>query len=91
MVQNLKRTAEELADIGQLVPELLQPLAIITVYETRPLDSAKIAGIIVGRESVLLNLPNEMAIPVDTDHRAVCRVSSPDDTRFRPVILAIAA
>ncbi|KAH9215120.1 hypothetical protein DL95DRAFT_501463, partial [Leptodontidium sp. 2 PMI_412] len=56
LVQNLKRTAEELADIGCSVPELLQPLSIVTAYETRPLELLKLAGIVVGRESALLYL-----------------------------------
>ena len=42
------------------------------------------------RDSALLNLSNEMAIPVDADHRAICRFSSLDDTRFRLVLLATA-
>ncbi|KAH6711289.1 hypothetical protein BKA61DRAFT_88438 [Leptodontidium sp. MPI-SDFR-AT-0119] len=90
LVQNLKRTAEELADIGCSAPELLQPLSIVTPYETRPLELLKLAGIVVGRESALLYLTNEMAIPIDADHRAICRFSDPSNPKFRPVLLAIA-
>ncbi|KAL2063622.1 hypothetical protein VTL71DRAFT_5427 [Oculimacula yallundae] len=90
LVANLKHTAEELADIGYAIPSLLQGLSIISAYETKPLAIFKVAGKVVGRESALLNLPNEMAIPIDADHRAMCRFSDPDDPRFRPVILAIA-
>ncbi|KAH7319435.1 hypothetical protein BKA65DRAFT_102242 [Rhexocercosporidium sp. MPI-PUGE-AT-0058] len=90
LVANLKRTAEELANIGCSVPSLLQRLSIVTAYETRPLKLFRPAGRIVGRESALLNLTNEMAIPIDADHRDMCRFSDPEDPRFRPVILAIA-
>ena len=90
LVEHLERTAEELADIGSSSPELLESLSIISAYETRALDLFRPAGIIVTRDSALLDLSNEMAIPVDADHRAICRFSSSDDTRFRPVLLATA-
>ncbi|KAH7403242.1 hypothetical protein BKA64DRAFT_444322 [Cadophora sp. MPI-SDFR-AT-0126] len=90
LVQSLKRTATELADINCSIPELLQPLSIVTAYEIRPLELFKIAGIIVGRETALLNLTNEMAIPVDADHRSLCRFSDSANPIFRPVLLAIA-
>ncbi|KAH9203807.1 hypothetical protein DL95DRAFT_239931, partial [Leptodontidium sp. 2 PMI_412] len=82
LVENLKRTAEELADIGSSTPELLEPLSIITAYEMRPLDGFRPVGRIVSRESALLNISNEIAIPIDGDHRAVCRCPSLEDTRF---------
>ena len=91
LVGNLQRTAEALADIGELVPELLEPLIIITAYETRSLDLFSAAGIVISRESALLNISNEMAIPIDTDHRAMCRFSDQNDPRFRPVLLAVSS
>jgi len=33
-----------------------------------------------------LGLENEVAIPVEGDHRSMCRFSSPEERRFRPVI-----
>lgn len=90
LVENLKRNAIELADIGSSSPELLESLTIVTAYELRALSVFKPAGIIVPRDSALLNISNEMAIPIDADHQAVCRFSNPDDTRYRPVLLATA-
>jgi hypothetical protein len=45
---------------------------------------------IVKRESALLNVANEMPLPLDADHREICRFSNPNDPRYNVVILAMA-
>lgn len=45
---------------------------------------------IVDRESALLNIPNEFPIPVDADHRDICRFSNRNDSRFSTVLFAAA-
>lgn len=86
LIKNLERRSGELAELAASSVERLEELQIISVYERKPLGAL---GLIVGRESALLHLPNERPMPVEADHRNVCRFSSAEDPQFRPVILAI--
>lgn len=49
----------------------------------------KLCAQIVDKSSAVLNLPNERLLPVDADHREMCRFSDPKDPRFQPVISAV--
>lgn len=36
-----------------------------------------------------MNLPNEKAVPIEADHRTMCKFSSEDSEKYRPVWEAI--
>jgi hypothetical protein len=40
---------------------------------------------IVDEDSARLNLPNEVAIPISANHRDMCKFSSVNSQRYRPV------
>jgi hypothetical protein len=44
---------------------------------------------IVDKDSAILNLPNEVSSPIQANHRTMCKFSSIDDQRYRPVWKAI--
>ncbi|KAI1765268.1 hypothetical protein GGR53DRAFT_490515 [Hypoxylon sp. FL1150] len=64
--------------------QLLEEFQFLTFYETRPLDYF---GIIVSQDSAILGLPGtrEKQIPLDADHRQICKFSSEEDPRYRQV------
>lgn len=43
----------------------------------------------MSEDSAVLGLPNELAIPVAADHRALCRFSSSDSQLYKPIERAI--
>jgi hypothetical protein len=47
--------------------------------------------LIVDRESAVLNVANERPMPVEANHRDICRFSSAHDPQFRPILLATAS
>ncbi|KAH7394479.1 hypothetical protein BKA66DRAFT_567421 [Pyrenochaeta sp. MPI-SDFR-AT-0127] len=64
--------------------QLLEQFRVLSFYETRPLGSF---GIVVDKGSATLGLPGtrEKQIPMDTDHRQICKFSSDEDPRYQQV------
>jgi hypothetical protein len=44
---------------------------------------------VVDEDSAVLGLPNELVIPVSADHRSMCRFSTAESQKYRPVEDAI--
>ncbi|KAI1299608.1 hypothetical protein F5Y03DRAFT_408757 [Xylaria venustula] len=80
----LKRNSAVLTTITDDFRQMLEDFQIISFYETRPLGSF---GIVVDQKSALLGLPGtrERQIPIDADHRGICKFSSIEDPRYRLV------
>ncbi|KAI1132377.1 hypothetical protein F5Y10DRAFT_231582, partial [Nemania abortiva] len=77
----LKGNSLFLSTIADDFRQLLEDFQIISFYETRPLGRF---GIVVDRKSALLGLPGtrERQIPVDADHRDICKFASIEDPRY---------
>ncbi|PMD52221.1 uncharacterized protein K444DRAFT_621365 [Hyaloscypha bicolor E] len=88
LLKGLESKSTELAEISAQFVERGKTIQIISVYEGRPLLA--IIPVIVERESALLNVANEMPLPLDADHREICRFSNPNDPRYNVVVLAVA-
>ncbi len=64
---------------------------------TQQADHAKLYDLnlpvvkVVEKESAHLRLSNETLLPVNADHRAMCRFSDAENQKFRPVKDAIVA
>ncbi|KAI1418947.1 hypothetical protein F5Y12DRAFT_721376 [Xylaria sp. FL1777] len=80
----LKSNSAVLSIITDDFRQMLEDFQIISFYETRPLGSF---GLIVDQKSALLGLPGtrERQIPIDADHRGICKFSSMDDPRYKLV------
>ncbi|KAI1127791.1 hypothetical protein F5Y10DRAFT_277891 [Nemania abortiva] len=80
----LKSNSPVLSTITDDFRQMLEDFQIISFYETRPLGSF---GIIVDHKSALLGLAGtrERQIPVDADHRDICKFASNEDPRYRLV------
>ncbi|GAP88045.1 hypothetical protein SAMD00023353_3200950 [Rosellinia necatrix] len=80
----LKGNSTFLSTITDDFRQMLEDFQILSFYETRPLGSL---GIVVDRKSALLGLPGtrERQIPIDADHRGICKFASSEDPRYRLV------
>ncbi|KAE8445546.1 hypothetical protein EG329_013310 [Mollisiaceae sp. DMI_Dod_QoI] len=88
LLRNLERSSDELVEIAAQFVERAIRLQIVTVYEGRPLGSA-VGPVVVNKASAVMNLPNERLIPIDADHRSICRFSSQEDSRFESILPTI--
>ncbi|KAI0468423.1 hypothetical protein F4859DRAFT_516973 [Xylaria cf. heliscus] len=64
--------------------QMLEDFQILSFYETRPLGSL---GIIVDHKSAVLGLPGtrERQVPVEADHKSICKFASREDLQYRRV------
>ncbi|KAI1075136.1 hypothetical protein F5B20DRAFT_595294 [Whalleya microplaca] len=64
--------------------QLLEDLQFLTFYETQPLGRF---GIVVTQHSAILGLPGtrEKQIPLDADHRQICKFANDDDPMYQQV------
>ncbi|XWW98067.1 hypothetical protein V2A60_006063 [Cordyceps javanica] len=58
-------------------------LTIFSFYETEKMNHANC--LVVNKDSATLGWPDETRIGVDGNHRSICRFSSAEEPRFRPV------
>lgn len=87
LVSSLKKDSRLLSDISDQFVERSANLQIRTFYEMEKLDYMNI--LIVDKTSASLNLSNEKRIPIQANHRTMCRFSSADSQKYRPVWKAI--
>ena len=105
LLKDLETKSEALVELAEQFVERANNLKIITVYEGRPVLSASLPLVrpfephctyvaqclqIVDRSSATLGLPNERVIPVDADHRHICKFSDGGDARYQHVLDAVA-
>ncbi|KAH6855721.1 hypothetical protein B0I37DRAFT_365570 [Chaetomium sp. MPI-CAGE-AT-0009] len=84
--KDLEPSSEKLRSISDMFHyhALKDKLRIVSFYET---DKLGLTGtLVVDRASAVLGLPEiEIVIPLEGDHRSICRFSSANLARFRPV------
>ncbi|KAI1200124.1 hypothetical protein F5X97DRAFT_294153 [Nemania serpens] len=80
----LSKNSTFLSTITDDFRQMLEDFQIISFYETRRLAPF---GIVVDSKSALLGLPGtrERQIPVDADHRGICKFASDEDPRYKLV------
>ncbi|KAK5054527.1 hypothetical protein LTR84_001418 [Exophiala bonariae] len=88
LLKSLESNSADLIEIAAQFVERAVPLQILSAYEGRRFGST-IGMVIVDKSSAVLNLPNERLLPIDADHREICRFSDLKDPRFQPVLSAM--
>jgi Predicted acetyltransferases and hydrolases with the alpha/beta hydrolase fold len=58
-------------------------LRLVSFYETRPMRVAGLNRFVVDTTSAQLGLPNEEIIPLNADHRHVCKFANREDPNFQ--------
>ncbi|CAK7206831.1 hypothetical protein SEUCBS139899_009637 [Sporothrix eucalyptigena] len=87
LLRHVDRDADMLGDISRQFTHRATRLKIMSFIEQqveRPLTT-----LIVPEYSAVLNLSNEMIIPINDHHRGICRFSSADSQNYRLVEAAI--
>ncbi|RPA89570.1 hypothetical protein L873DRAFT_1754902 [Choiromyces venosus 120613-1] len=87
LLKNLQTNSDALQQITNSFISRTSGLQIVTFYEqeiTTPLKS-----LVVNMDSAILNLPNERRIPVNANHREICKFSHANSQKYSPVWLAI--
>ncbi|KAJ5663650.1 hypothetical protein N7507_004381 [Penicillium longicatenatum] len=85
VVANLKSNSETLWQIAKSFVDRGKGLRIISFYETEKMPCLN--TLIVEENSAILNLPNEVPVPINGDHISICRFSNrrEDENRYRLV------
>lgn len=102
LLSDLERQSLTLGNICSQFVERAHNLKIYTYYERQitqgvgklvcvkrtfiSINSLAHSIQVVDEHSALLHLPNELAIPVDEDHRGICRFISKEGDRFQQVL-----
>ncbi|KAH6895556.1 ankyrin repeat-containing domain protein [Thelonectria olida] len=79
----LQISSQLLDNITRMSTEILSDMSILSFYEQKPLSST--GSLIVEQFSAILGLPNERAIPINSDHRGISRCSPRHPNRYLPV------
>lgn len=85
LIMPLARDSPVLRDIQQKFKErkLYEGLMIASFQEQVICTGLK--GLVVDKESALLHIPNERAVPMNRDHRNICRFSGPESKSYQRV------
>ncbi|KAI1482662.1 hypothetical protein F4774DRAFT_370522 [Daldinia eschscholtzii] len=81
LLQNLEKQSNVLSNISESFLDRCEGLKIVSFYETRQLSGTGI--MILPKKSALLFKSNETPIPLNTDHRSLCRFSTTEEDSER--------
>ena len=90
-VSELKRKSISVETINDSFRHYVGNLHLTSFYETQPLAKFAFQAMIVEKDSAILGYPNEQAIPLDADHRGVCKFLSPNDADYKTLRNALSA
>lgn len=98
LLQMLQPKTEFLGNICSEFVERGKSLHIFTVYERLKIKGLPGSGLVlisslrfmltlkvVDEHSAVMNLPNEVAIPIEADHRSMCRFGNRNSEKYRMV------
>ncbi|KAJ4422570.1 hypothetical protein N0V82_002798 [Gnomoniopsis sp. IMI 355080] len=83
LAKDLERKSHVLKQVSKSFLQHGGRLKIVSFTETEKLDWLNC--LVVDQDSAILAWPNELVVPIDGDHRTICRFSSLRDPRFAPV------
>lgn len=84
-IAELQRNSPSLQAINDEFKIYSVSLHLQSFYETRPMKIGFVKELIVAPESAKLGYPNEIAEPLDADHRQAARFDSPEDPNYKRV------
>lgn len=81
-VKELHRNSPTIQAINEEFPKSSGNLQLISFFETLPMNYGIWKGLIVDKESAVLNYKNERAVYLNADHRNVARFTSRNDAAY---------
>ncbi|KAJ4319205.1 hypothetical protein N0V84_006487 [Fusarium piperis] len=79
--KDLEPDSRDLERISQSFKARSAGLRIYSFYETEKMDFMK--TVVVNRDSAVLGIPAEKSIPMDGNHRTICRFTRDEEPRFQ--------
>ncbi|KAH7161817.1 hypothetical protein EDB81DRAFT_610202, partial [Dactylonectria macrodidyma] len=84
LLEDLKRKSAMLgATCTQFIERSESLHRIFSIYERQP---TKRSGLIVEEDSAVIGLPNEIPIPIEADHRSMCKFSNMRNEKYQMVL-----
>lgn len=83
-VTALERNSESIESINESFRHFADDLQLRSFYETVPLNLVFLTKeIIVDRSSAILGYRNERPVPLNADHRSICKFDTPSDPNYQ--------
>ena len=79
----LRPKSELLMTVASDFVEKGAALTIFSIYEQKFIPPMK--KVVVDKDSAILNLPNETPIPIEADHRSICKFLTPSSEAYATV------
>ena len=90
-VQEIEQDSASVEAINDAFRHFGASIQLYSFYETKPLARWGFHAIIVDKHSAVLGYPNEQSIPLNADHRGVCRFRSIADADYKALRNALSA
>jgi ankyrin repeat protein len=85
LTEDLKRKSHMLGTICSQFVERSESLhRIFSIYERQRTKGA--SGLVVEEDSAVIGLPNEIPIPIEADHRSMCKFSNMKSEKYQMVL-----
>ena len=95
LIKDLERSSQLLDSINENFRHVADRLKLVSFYETRKTSLGPLSSIlIVEKQSAVLGYPGETIIPLDADHRNMCKFPSNQDPAYitvRDILAGIVA
>ena len=83
LIKDLERSSKLLDSINEDFRHVADRLKLVSFYETRKTSLGSVSSIlIVEKQSAVLGYPGETIIPLDADHRNMCKFPSNQDPAY---------
>ena len=82
-VNEIERNSTSVEAVNDAFRHYAGNLRLYSFYETEPLAKFGARALIVEKDSAILGLPNEQAVPLSADHRTICKFSSRTDVNYQ--------
>lgn len=89
-VRELHRNITTIESINKEFPRYCERLSLFSFFETQPMNYGIGKGLIVDKESALLNYSNEITTYLPSNHRNVAKFSSTSDPAYVSIRNALA-
>ncbi|KAH8801511.1 WD40-repeat-containing domain protein, partial [Xylogone sp. PMI_703] len=90
-VAELEQNSEALRSINDDFPNYINDLDIWSFYETKKVTRGPFSALIVDPNSATLGYEKEKRVPMNADHRSICKFESPIDSNYLTFRNAIAS
>ena len=84
-IADLDKQSSALADLNETFRHFAEKLTIWSFYETKLMRVAGQRLMIVEKDSAILGYPAELSVPLDADHKSMCKYSSPTEANYLSV------